>query len=1059
MQTATASPMRSAPRWRAYALACVLTVSVLALRMALSPWVGDRPILILFFIPIVISAFYGGLGPGLLATALVGLVTDLYVLPPIGTLWFEKPLDFAQWLFMLLEGVLISVLFADLDRWRRRSTRDALTANQTATERKVRVGFAIALTLLGTVGIVSYLSVVRLNENSKMVAHSHEVMSVIDELVASTTSAESAHRAFIISGEEQFASSFEGIATRTDELAARLKTLVSDNPLQASRVDPFVATIKTRHAHSRAAIDVRRKGGLEAILDLAKVPRPGPALQDRLQGLAAELKATEESLLRERERSARGNAVMSQIVIVGGSVLAIAIMGLALYAIRRDFAGRARAEREIQEANEQLEARVEQRTAELAQANETLRKSERRFRALIEHGSDSIALIDAGNRILYLSPAVANVEGYLPEELLGRLGTEHTHPDDLPVIGAAVEKLLAQPGKPISVVWRRRHKDGRWIWLEGVATNLLDDPSVGAIVTNYRDITDRLAHETRLGEQLQRLALMARITRAIGERQDLRSIFQVVVRSIEDELPVDFCAISLYDMGENQLTVSCVGIRTEPIATSLGMSENTLVPIDENGLSRCVQGHLVYEPDIATSKFPFPQRLASAGMRSLVIAPLLVESQVFGVLITARRTPEAFSSGECEFLRQASEHTALASHQAQLYGALQRAYDDLRTSQQQVMQQERLRALGQMASGIAHDINNAISPVALYTEALLEREPNLSERARSQLEIIQRAIDDIAQTVARMGEFYRSREPQVSLLPVDLNKLIGQVIALTRARWSDMAQQRGAAIDVRTELAADLPLIAAAESQVRDALVNLVFNAVDAMPEGGPLTIRTGLSAGSHSQIVLLEVEDRGIGMDEDTRRRCLEPFFTTKGTRGTGLGLAMVYGVAQRHGANLEIESVPGKGTLVRMNFAIAQPAAAVSSGPHRAPAGPLRILIIDDDPLLLKSLRDALETDGHDVTSANGGQAGIEAFVESHAAGTPFPVVITDLGMPHVDGRKVASTIKGSVPATLVIMLTGWGRRLVAEGDVPSGVDQVLSKPPKLIELRAALARIDRR
>jgi CheY-like chemotaxis protein len=227
------------------------------------------------------------------------------------------------------------------------------------------------------------------------------------------------------------------------------------------------------------------------------------------------------------------------------------------------------------------------------------------------------------------------------------------------------------------------------------------------------------------------------------------------------------------------------------------------------------------------------------------------------------------------------------------------------------------------------------------------------------------------------------------------------------------------------------------------------------MPEGGPLTIRTGLAAGSLSQIVLLEVEDQGIGMDEDTRRRCLEPFFTTKGTRGTGLGLAMVYGVAQRHGANLEIESEPGKGTLVRMSFAIARPSSAVTSGSHQAPPGPLRILIVDDDPLLLKSLRDALETDGHDVTSANGGQAGIEAFVESHAEGNPYPVVITDLGMPHVDGRKVASTIKASVPATLVLMLTGWGRRLVAEGDVPPGVDQVLSKPPKLIELRAALAR----
>jgi nitrogen-specific signal transduction histidine kinase/ActR/RegA family two-component response regulator len=401
------------------------------------------------------------------------------------------------------------------------------------------------------------------------------------------------------------------------------------------------------------------------------------------------------------------------------------------------------------------------------------------------------------------------------------------------------------------------------------------------------------------------------------------------------------------------------------------------------------------------------------------------------------------------------EHTALAAHQAQLYAALQRAYDDLRTSQQQIMQQERLRALGQMASGIAHDINNAISPVALYTEALLEREPNLTERGRSQLEIIQRAVDDIAQTVARMGEFYRLREPQLTLIPVDLNKLVGHVIDLTRARWSDMAQQRGAAIDMRTELAFNLPLVAAVESQIRDALVNLVFNAVDAMPDGGPLIIRTTLAMGSREQIVLLEVQDAGVGMDEETRRRCLEPFFTTKGTRGTGLGLAMVYGVAQRHGASLEIESEPGKGTLVRMTFAIAQTAAVATSGIQKQPAGPMRILIIDDDPLLLKSLRDTLEVDGHEVKTANGGQAGIEAFVESHAEGRPFPVVITDLGMPHVDGRKVASTVKASVPATLVIMLTGWGRRLVAEGDVPPGVDQVLSKPPKLLELRAALSR----
>src|SRR5262245_50572897 len=371
-----------------------------------------------------------------------------------------------------------------------------------------------------------------------------------------------------------------------------------------------------------------------------------------------------------------------------------------------------------------------------------------------------------------------------------------------------------------------------------------------------------------------------------------------------------------------------------------------------------------------------------------------------------------------------------------------------------VMQQERLPALGQMASGIAHDINNAISPMALYTEALLEREPNLTERGRKQLEIIQRAVDDVAQTVARMGEFYRVREPQISLVPVDLNLLIEQVVDLTRARWSDMAQQRGAAIDLRRELDDEVPKIAAVESQIRDALVNLVFNAVDAMPTGGPLTIRTHIAAGSRGQIVALEVADRGIGMDEETRRRCLEPFFTTKGERGTGLGLAMVYGVVQRHGANLEIESEPGQGTVVRLSFAVAPPPTAEVTGSSRAPAEPLRILIVDDDPLLLKSLRDVLESDGHHVTSANGGQAGINAFVESHAAGNPFPVVITDLGMPHVDGRKVAATIKSSVPGTVVLLLTGWGRRLVAEGDVPPGIAEILSKPPRLADLRNALA-----
>jgi len=340
--------------------------------------------------------------------------------------------------------------------------------------------------------------------------------------------------------------------------------------------------------------------------------------------------------------------------------------------------------------------------------------------------------------------------------------------------------------------------------------------------------------------------LLHQITRAIGGREDLRSIYQVVLRSLEEDLGFDFGCICDYDPARQELTIIHVGVRSQPLALELSLAEQAHIPIDANGLSRCARGQLVYEPDITDVKMAFPQKLAAAGLHSLVAAPLLVESKVFGVFVATRREPNSFSSGECEFLRQLSEHVALAAHQAQLHSSLQQAYDDLRQTEQAVMQQERLRALGQMASGIAHDINNALSPVALSTEMLLEKESELSPRTRKHLEMIQRATDDVAKTVARMKEFYRQREPQLTLSPVHMNVLVQQVADLTRARWSDMPQQQGIVIEMRSEFALDLPAIMGVESEICEALINLIFNAVDAMPSGGALTLRTRIV--EHSQ-------------------------------------------------------------------------------------------------------------------------------------------------------------------------------------------------------------------
>ena len=575
------------------------------------------------------------------------------------------------------------------------------------------------------------------------------------------------------------------------------------------------------------------------------------------------------------------------------------------------------------------------------------------------------------------------------------------------------------------------------------------------------EIAERRQAQSDLQAQFRRLDLLQRITRAIGERQDLQSIFQVVMRRLEDDLPIDFGCVCLYEPGTQALIVASIGEHSAALASDLELARQAHIPVDANDLFRCVRGELVYEPDISQICLPFAQQLTRGALRSLVVAPLLAENKIFGALIAARIQPHGFSSAECEFLRQLSEHVALAAHQAQLYSDLQQAYDELRQSQHTVMQQERLRALGQMASGVAHDINNAMSPASLYTALLLETETNLSDRAKRYLATTRRAIESVAQTVTRMREFYRPGEPQLLLGRINLNDLARQVVDFTQVRWRDEPQERGVVIDVQTDLAADLPHIVGAENEIRDALTNLIFNAVDAMPEGGTLTLRsrvvtTQSGGAAPTTAVHLEVCDTGLGMAAETKRRCLEPFFTTKGERGTGLGLAMVYGMAQRHSAQMEIDSELGKGTTVRLVFPI--PALAktdtVLLPARRLPTQQLSILVVDDDSLITESLRNTLQSEGHIVTTAEGGQAGIDAFAAAVSRREPFALVITDLGMPYVDGRKVAAAVKTASPATPVILLTGWGQRLKDDGEVPLHVDRVLNKPPMLQELRLAVA-----
>jgi PAS domain S-box-containing protein len=728
--------------------------------------------------------------------------------------------------------------------------------------------------------------------------------------------------------------------------------------------------------------------------------------------------------------------------------------------LRSEIAERQRAEQEVRGANERLEARVAERTAELEamnvrllaearqreEAEELSRKNRQLLEAVIDNSPAVIYVKQVDGCYLLVNRRYEEIFLLKRGAMLGRTDYdlfEHAAADAF----RAMDQRVIAAGGPVSEVEIAPHPDGQHTYISVKAPLRDAAGKIYAIFGVSTDITEQVENEERLRTQVEHLRLLDQTTRAIGERQDLRSIFQTVLGSVEEHLFVDLACICMRDEDANQMTMSAVGPKSLLIAERLELHENSAVDCDTPALG----GDLAYDADISSSARPIHARLAADGIRSVVTVPLVADSKAFGVMICARRTPSSFSSGDLEFLRQLSQHVALAAHQAQLYDSLQRAYEDLRKSQQAMLQQERLRALGQMASGIAHDINNALSPAALYAQMLLDHETTLGGEARERVAIIQRAIEDVANTVARMREFYRPREAQREHASVDANKLLKQIIELTRARWSDMPQERGVVIKLNGELEPDLPPILGADSDIRDAVTNLVLNAVDAMPEGGELSLRSFREPGSTR--VCVEISDTGLGMSEDVRARCIEPFFTTKGERGTGLGLAMVYGMVRRHDAELQIESEPGKGTTMRLLFASSQAPAAVSGAGAPQPVRPLRILIVDDDPLLLRSVRDILEAEGHDILAANGGQAGINAFADARARGAPFDLVITDLGMPHVDGRKVAAAIKDVSAKTPVVMLTGWGQQLLATMDLPEHVDRVLGKPPKLAELRQVL------
>src|SRR6185436_7897772 len=312
-----------------------------------------------------------------------------------------------------------------------------------------------------------------------------------------------------------------------------------------------------------------------------------------------------------------------------------------------------------------------------------------------------------------------------------------------------------------------------------------------------------------------------------------------------------------------------------------------------------------------------------------VATPMIERNTLLGVVVSFSDITE----------RHRSEAALQRSHRR-----LEETLAQLKTTQRQVLQQERLRAMGQMASGIAHDFNNSLSPIVGFAELLLRRPDLPKDTARSYVQLINTAANDAASVIRRLRELYRERSEIAPGAPVDLRRCIDEVVALTQPRWKSEALGRGIAIRIETDVV-DVPVIQGDAAGIREMLANLIFNAVDAMPQGGTISVRARAEGGD----VRLEVKDTGAGMTEEVRQRCLEPFFSTKGKHGTGLGLSMVHATVEEHRGTLTVESEPGHGTV----FIVRLPVQARTEAPpseENVPQPPrqLRVLVVEDEPMV---------------------------------------------------------------------------------------------------------------
>ena len=550
--------------------------------------------------------------------------------------------------------------------------------------------------------------------------------------------------------------------------------------------------------------------------------------------------------------------------------------------------------------------------------------------------------------------------------------------------------------------------------------------------TTQNDLTRRIQEDVTLDQ----------VARQITSTLEPDRVLSMVLERVEELLDAEASTLMTLDAARNELVFQI------PRGSQAQALQGYRLPVGQGIAGWVAQNQKPLRVDDTTNDPRFAQTVDKQSgfqTRSLLAVPMMLQDRVTGVLEVINKRHGHFNDDDERLLSAVAFWTAIAMENARLYHDLELSMEQLKKAQEQLLRSERLRALGEMAGGVAHDFNNLLTVILAESQLLAYKSEDAQDRAS--LQRIEQAARDGAQAVRRIQEYSRIRRDTPQEI-VNVNELLEQVASITRPRWSPVGV-------LNVELSA-MDVIKGSPSELREVLMNLVFNAVEARRADEPFRIT--LRSFQQGAWVVIEVEDNGTGVPPELKQRIFDPYFTTK-SHGTGLGLSITIGLISRHGGEIQVTSpifedeTPPYGT----RFTIRLPSAGQASKENtempssEAAARTVRILFVDDDPNILSAASSLLTALGNQVTTA---QTRAEALKQIDAG--QYDMLMTDLTMPECSGWDLAKQSKTKSPDKPVVLVTGWGLTLDPEQMNSGLVNGVLSKPFTFDELQRVLSTL---